>query len=246
MKMNSQEVNDFICQKIDSVKLTNENIKKMLNFDMDIGGIDYDPFVCGGTIFNYGLDDAKYDISFKDYIKEFKGVCDWAIAGGGACEEPEILLKKFNDLNLTFQEEVENVNVKEVYKQMNEKEKKAMLKLFFEEEVDEFYNKYDDKDALIQKDEWNMFMTCDENYYLQDDIHGDAPIFNPSSLATKVSVKWVAKYHFAECLKDKGCEQTQKAIKEAIPDANIVIVTPEVLNDILVEEVKEKIINKLI
>ncbi len=240
-----KQVNDIICNKIDNVELTKENIKKMLDFDEDVSAIRYHAYICGNKIYNYGLEDEKRNITFEAYIQEFKDTCDWGIAGGGACEEPEILLQKFKDLKLTFKE-VKNMDVKQIYKQMNEQDKKAMRELLFDEEADEFFKKYDHKDALVQKYHWSSFMTPDENYYLEDDIWGDAPIFNQSALASVVSTKWVAKYHFAECLKDKGCEQTRKAIEKAIPGANVVIVTPEVLEEVLVLEVKEKIIDELI
>lgn len=105
-----REVNDIICQKIDNVELTRENIGKMLEFDIDISGVDYHAFIYGNQIMNYGLDDAKYDISFEDYVKEFKGVCNWGIAGGGACETPEELLKKFNELGLTYKDDEKMTN----------------------------------------------------------------------------------------------------------------------------------------
>lgn len=243
-KYTLKQVNDIICNKIDNVELNNRNIRKMLQYDIDITDCN-EARIVNNKIVGYGIFDPQPPMDFKEYIPWFKDACDWAIAGGGACEEPETLLQKFNDLNLTFKE-VESMNIKEIYKQMNEQDKKAMLELLFDKEVDEFYKKYDDENALVQKDKWSSFMTPDESYYLEDDIGGDAPTFAPLALASQISVKWVAKYHFAECLKDKGCEETKKAIEKAIPSANVIIVTPEVLEEVLVLKVKEKIINELI
>ena len=240
------DVHYIICEKVENVELTAENIEKLLEYDAYITMNDKKAYICNNKVINYGICDPLPPMSFEEYLSHFYAASDWAIMGEGASDEnPEALLQKFNDLNLTFKE-VESMNVKQIYKQMNEQDKKAMRELLFDEEADEFFEKYDHKDALVQKYSWSSFMTPDENYYLEDDIWGDAPIFNQSALASVVSTKWVAKYHFAECLKDKGCEQTRKAIEKAIPGANVVIVTPEVLEEVLVLEVKEKIIDELI
>jgi hypothetical protein len=240
-----KEVNEEICRKIENVELKPTNIAKMLDFDEDIGGIKYHAYICLNKIYNYGLDDEKCNITFEEYLNSFKSVCDWGIAGGGACEEPETILKKFNDLNLTFKE-VDKMNVKEIFDKMTKEDKKEMIDLFFKEEVERFFKNYDHKDGLIQEENWQMFQTRDGSYYLEDDLFNSGPRFAPLNLAYAIQIKWVAKYHFAECLKDKGCEQTRKAIEKAIPGANIVIVTPEVLEEVLVLEVKEKIIDELI
>lgn len=240
------DVHYIICEKVENVELTAENIEKLLEYDAYITMNDKKAYICNNKVINYGICDPLPPMSFEEYLPHFYAASDWAIMGEGASDEnPEALLQRFNDLNLTFKE-VESMNVKQIYKQMNEQDKKTMRELLFDEEADEFFEKYDDKDALVQKGKWSSFMTPDENYYLEDDIWGDAPIFNQSALASVVSTKWVAKYHFAECLKDKGCEQTRKAIEKAIPGANVVIVTPEVLEEVLVLEIKEKIIDELI
>ena len=240
------DVHYIICEKVENVELTAENIEKLLKYDAYITMNDQKAYICNDKVINYGICDPLPPMSFKEYLSHFYAASDWAIMGEGASDEnPEALLQKFNDLNLTFKE-VENMNIKEIYNKMTDEDKKAMCELLFEEEVDDFYKNYDDKDALIQEHNWAMFHTRDGSYYLEDDLFNSGPTFAPLNLQRAIAIKWVAQHHFAECLKDKGCEQTKKAIEKAIPDANIVIVTPEVLEEVLVLEVKEKIINKLI
>lgn len=240
------DVHRIICEKVENIELTAENIKKLLEYDAYITMDDQKAYICNNKVINYGICDPLPPMSFEEYLSHFYAASDWAIMGQGASDEnPEALLQKFNDLNLTFKE-VESMNIKEIFNNMNEQDKKAMRKLLFKEEVEEFFKNYDHKDGLTQKHNWQMFQTPDGSYYLEDDLFNSGPNFAPLDLAGAISVKWVAKYHFAECLKDKGCEQTKKAIEKAIPGANVVIVTPEVLEEVLVLEVKEKIINKLI
>lgn len=240
------DVHYIICEKVENVELTAENIEKLLEYDAYITMNDKKAYICNNKVINYGICDPLPPMSFEEYLPHFYAASDWAIMGEGASDEnPEALLQRFNDLNLTFKE-VESMNVKQIYKQMNEQDKKEMIDLFFKEEVERFFKNYDHKDGLIQEENWQMFQTRDGSYYLEDDLFNSGPRFAPLNLAYAIQIKWVAKYHFAECLKDKGCEQTRKAIEKAIPGANIVIVTPEVLEEVLVLEVKEKIINELI
>ena len=241
-----KEVNEEICRKIENVELTPTNIGKMLDFDEDIGGIKYHAYICRNKIYNYGLDDEKCNITFEKYLNSFKNVCDWGIAGGGACEEPETILKKFNDLNLTFKE-VDKMNVKEIYDKMNEKDKEAMINLLFEEENEKIFKEDFDNEDAIHPD-YGSSPSCWEtkNCDLDVAIWERGSTFAPAEHAFRIGVKWVTKYKFTECLTEFGCKKVKKAIEKAIPDAWIVIVTPEALEEVLVTEAKEKIITELI
>lgn len=138
------------------------------------------------------------------------------------------------------------MNIKRIFKDMTQEEKREIVKLLFNEEVKEFFKRYDEADAItLASYDYRMF-EVPGGLLLRDDIEGYAPDFSPSALEAAVGVKWIAKYQFTQCIEYFGRTKTIEAIDKALPDANIIIATPSVLNEVLTTETKEKIINKLL
>lgn len=102
------ELHVKICDTVEKIPLTKENIIKLLKFDNEISGFDRVAKISNNKIYDYGKLECGYvddtipqSMTFKEYLNHFYASSSWGIEGYGYGEkDADEISKMFDDLKL--------------------------------------------------------------------------------------------------------------------------------------------------
>ena len=118
-KQKRHELHARICDVVENMLLTEENIKKLLKFDNEISGRDRVAKISNNKIYDYGkmknpdyIDDTiPCSMTFKEYLNHFYASSCWGIEGYGYDEkDADTLSREFDNLELKCKSEIETLN----------------------------------------------------------------------------------------------------------------------------------------
>jgi len=112
------ELHVRICDVVENMLLTEENIRKLLKFDNEISGRDRIAKISDNKIYNYGKLECGYvddtipqSMSFAEYLNHFYASSSWGIEGYGYDEkDADTLSREFDNLELKCKSEIETLN----------------------------------------------------------------------------------------------------------------------------------------